>query len=63
MKPTSTFKLQSFLKTAACTLGMLLLPALVAHAADIFWTDGTDSYTNAAAWGGTVPGGSDHAIL
>src|SRR5258708_2625890 len=34
----------------------------VTHAADIFWSRGTDSYTNAAAWGGTVPGTTDNAI-
>jgi autotransporter-associated beta strand protein len=52
-----------FANAAACLLAALaLLSARATQAADIFWTDGTDSYTNAAAWGGTVPGGGDNAI-
>src|SRR5882762_246315 len=42
---------------------LISLSSLVAEAADIFWTDGTASYTNAASWaGGIVPGASDNAI-
>ncbi len=44
-------------------VSLLSLSALVAKAADIFWTDGTASYTNAANWaGGVVPGSADNAI-
>src|SRR5688572_30481651 len=43
------------------TLGALafLLPAT---AADIFWSGGTGTYNNAAAWGGVIPGLTDKAI-
>ena len=40
------------------------LSSFVAEAADIFWTDGTGSYTNAPNWtGGVVPGTGDHGIV
>src|SRR5882762_8628725 len=43
---------------------LISLSSLVAEAADIFWTDGTASYTNAANWtGGIVPATGDHGIV
>ena len=47
---------------ALILVAMFAWSALVAEAADIFWSGGTASYTNAAGWGGTVPGDGDHAI-
>src|SRR2546421_180489 len=42
---------------------LISLSSLIAQAADIFWTDGTASYTNTANWtGGGVPGSGDNAI-
>ena len=43
-----------------CALAVLL-PATT-PAADIFWSGGTGSYNNAAAWGGVIPGFADKAI-
>src|SRR6266487_2966690 len=62
MKPTIIAKLGPISKIAALTFAALAIWPAAAPAADIFWSDGTASYTNAAAWGGTVPGGGDHAI-
>ncbi|HLP77125.1 MAG TPA: hypothetical protein VK327_09415, partial [Candidatus Paceibacterota bacterium] len=53
-----------------CIRKTKLLLALVAasssvfasHAADRFWSGGTASYNNPAAWGGTIPGATDNAI-
>src|SRR5688572_4140235 len=47
------------------TLSLALLAgglATMTQAADILWTGGAASYTNAANWGGTVPGVLDKAI-
>ena len=43
-------------------MALLAASTLVTRAADRFWSGGTASYTNAAAWSGTVPGSSDNAI-
>jgi fibronectin-binding autotransporter adhesin len=52
-----------FLRLSALTLAALaVLPTPVTHAADIFWSGDTDSYTNAVKWGGVVPGAGDNAI-
>jgi len=52
--------------TAKAILALAALavwPAAMTEAADIQWTDGTASYTNAANWtGGIVPGATDNAI-
>src|SRR5262245_47599601 len=54
---------ESRLLTSAATAMLISLWSLVANAADISWTDGTASYTNAANWtGGVVPGTADNAI-
>ncbi|HET7624036.1 MAG TPA: autotransporter-associated beta strand repeat-containing protein, partial [Verrucomicrobiae bacterium] len=37
-------------------------PAVVSHAADYFWSGGTGTYNNPAAWGGKVPGTNDLAF-
>ncbi|HXU78146.1 MAG TPA: autotransporter-associated beta strand repeat-containing protein, partial [Methylomirabilota bacterium] len=46
-------------------LGLLCmaLAASSAQAADIFWTAGTATFNNPANWGGTIPTGSDNAIV
>src|SRR5437660_2274356 len=62
MKPTITSKFGHVSEIAALAFAALSLWPAASPAADIFWSDGTASYTNAAAWGGTVPGGGDHAI-
>ena len=62
MKTTMTSKLGCIYKVGALTLALLAASTLVTRAADRFWSGGTASYTNAAAWGGTVPGSSDNAI-
>ncbi len=63
MKKSLTLNRAYPFNTAALVPAVLIcLSSLVTRAADIFWTDGTASYTNAAAWGGTVPGPSDNAI-
>src|SRR5438876_10269585 len=62
MKPTIISKFGKLSEIATLALAALALWPEATPAADIFWADGTASYTNAAAWGGTVPGGSDHAI-
>jgi autotransporter-associated beta strand protein len=49
-------------KIVIVALAGLALPSSPLNAADIFWNGGTGSYTNAAGWGGTVPGPADHAI-
>ncbi len=50
-------------RVGALTLATLaLVPALTLSAADRFWSGGTGSYNNPAAWGGTVPGLGDVAI-
>lgn len=50
-----------------CTLlaaALLLAPAGLIKAADIFWSGGTASYTNTANWvGGIVPGTGDAGII
>ncbi|MDB6123102.1 MAG: Autotransporter-associated beta strand repeat protein [Pedosphaera sp.] len=52
-----------FLRISALTLAALaVLPTPVTRAADIFWSGNTASYTNAANWGGIVPGATDNAI-
>src|ERR1035437_10072671 len=62
MKTTMTSKLGCIYKVGALTLALLAASTLVTRAADRFWSGGTASYTNAAAWGGTVPRSSDNAI-
>ena len=48
--------------SALSLAALAAMPAVVTHAADKLWTGGTASYTNAANWGGTVPGAADKAI-
>jgi autotransporter-associated beta strand protein len=64
MKTSLTSKRSYHLNAATFTAATLIsLSSFVAQAADIFWTGGTASYTNAANWtGGIVPGASDNAI-
>src|SRR5690349_8919057 len=47
-------------------LGLLCLSMLSAastQAVDRLWTGTTGTYNNAADWGGTIPNGSDNAIV
>jgi len=63
MKTPTLSRLRPLFRRGALTLTVLALcPVLTSRAADIFWSGGTGDYTNAASWGGTVPGGGDHAI-
>jgi autotransporter-associated beta strand protein len=63
MKPSLSSESGRLNKIGALTLTVVALwPALMTQAADISWTGGTASYTNAANWGGTVPGPGDTAI-
>ena len=63
MKPSTPSESDRLHKIGALTLTALALwPALMIQAADISWTGGTASYTNAANWGGIVPGPGDTAI-
>ena len=62
MKTTIISKLDYIHKVSLVTLALLAASNLAARAADIQWIGGTASYTNAAAWGGNVPGILDSAI-
>src|SRR2546430_12461666 len=62
MKTSIISKFGHISEIGALALAALALWPFATPAADIFWSDGTASYTNAADWGGTVPGGGDHAI-
>ena len=63
MKTPAILRRNRFLGINILALATLaLLPAAVIQAADISWSGGTASYTNAANWGGSVPGVADKAI-
>ena len=62
MKTSITPKLRPLTRIGALTL-LAGLTASVSHAADIFWTGPSGSYTNTTSWaGGVVPGAADNAI-
>src|ERR1051325_4918176 len=63
MKTSMTSKLPHFLNLGALTLTVLALWPAMTQAADIFWTNSTASYNNAANWSSaTVPEAGDNAI-
>ncbi|HYG22688.1 MAG TPA: autotransporter-associated beta strand repeat-containing protein [Verrucomicrobiae bacterium] len=55
-------KTYTFNRKALAALLALTSSGLVSQAADFFWSGGTGTYNNPAAWGGTVPGTNDNAI-
>ncbi|MBC8096949.1 MAG: hypothetical protein H7Y43_14170, partial [Akkermansiaceae bacterium] len=63
MKTSIPSRLTHLKKIGALSLTMLAASALLSHAADIRWTGGTASYTNAILWdSNSVPGATDNAI-
>jgi autotransporter-associated beta strand protein len=60
MKPNSK---PTVIKPIFALISLLTLPAFSTQAVDRFWSGGTSTYNNAASWGGTIPNGSDNAIV
>jgi autotransporter-associated beta strand protein len=63
MKTSIISKLRSMFRIGTMALTTLALWPVASHAADIFWSGPTASYTNAVDWiGGVVPAAGDNAI-
>jgi len=62
MKKSITAKLHLPKFSALSLAALSVLPAVSSKAADYFWSGGTGTYNNAAAWAGTIPSTNDVAI-